>query len=35
MLIDVLDRLSSTAELSATGREQLVGLNYALRIANR
>jgi hypothetical protein len=33
-LAAILDRLSATDQLTATGREQLAGLQYALRIAD-
>lgn len=34
-LAGLLDRLASTTDLSRTGRTQLAGLQYAVRIANR
>lgn len=34
-LAEVLDRLASADRLSRTGRDQLAGLQYALRIADR
>jgi hypothetical protein len=34
-LNDGLDKLVSTADLSRTGRDQLAGLQYAVRIADR
>ncbi|MGH3736240.1 MAG: helix-turn-helix domain-containing protein [Micromonosporaceae bacterium] len=35
LLAEVLDKLSSTDRLPRTGRDQLAGLQYALRIADR